>query len=140
MCALYVRCTLSVLQKECRSLGCALYVRCALSVGKYGNIFLFRKVILASNIFRYLVKMACVTHTITYVWQLSNKFRGMWVFTLVNNKWKDLSVPLILQAYRTVILFLEFSPPLQGSPFKLTALLGGSMQNSPVSSALYICS
>jgi len=64
----------------------------------------------------------------------------MWVFNLLNNKWRGLSVPFILQANRTVILFLEFSPPQQGSPFKLTVLLGGSMQNGPVSSALYICS
>jgi hypothetical protein len=39
-CALYIRCALSIHQKECRrSLGCALYVhRCALSTGKYGTL------------------------------------------------------------------------------------------------------
>lgn len=48
----------------------------------------------------------------------------------------SLSVTLTLQANRIVILFLEYSPPLQGSPFKLNVLLGGSTQNSQVSSAL----
>lgn len=50
-----------------------------------------------------------------------------------------LSVLLInTAAKRTVIIHLEFCPPLQDSPFKLSVLLGGSLKNSPLLSALLI--
>jgi hypothetical protein len=47
-----------------------------------------------------------------------------------------LSVPSALQAKGTFILSLEFFPSLQGPLFKLSVLLGGSLNNSTVPTAL----
>jgi len=42
-----------------------------------------------------------------------------------------------LASYRIIIISLASSPPVQRSPFKLTQhLANGSLNNSPVSSAL----
>jgi hypothetical protein len=84
--------------------------------------------------------MASVTHAfLLAIYFVGNcltflKQQGFSLFPITNGG--SLSVPSTLQANRTVILSLEFFSPLQGSPFKLNVLLGGSLKNSPVSSAL----
>ena len=52
----------------------------------------------------------------------------------------NFSVPVMFEQTKTVVRFLFFLPPLQGSPFMCNVLSGRHFQNKPVLSALKMSS